>query len=295
MSIAIFPYVPAAILVGALGVAGYQDLKTREVPDQIWLILGIIGMAFLVGSEYGSSWPAILLDTVAGLFALQHVIPWDKALGESHYATGVIEGGIYLSVCLLTVVTFFLYRSAADLTFFAIVITVLIARGLFEVRLLYGGADAKAIMISAIVLPFWPQPLLGQYPASVTLTPLPWLPFPLSILIDGTLLTLAVPLWVLGRNIMDGYLSFPESVTLFEIPTSELPRKFVWLRRPALGDNEDVETAEADLELRTAQAQTLTERGIDRVWVTPQLPMVLALAVGAVVALAFGNLLFWLF
>lgn len=295
MSIEFLPFLPAALLVGALGVAGYHDLKTREVPDMVWLVMGLVGTAIFLAFEYGRPWPALALDAVGALFAIQHVIPWDRALGEDHALTGVLEGGIYLAVSVLAVTTYFLYPAIVTPAFLAIVITVLTARGLFEARLLYGGADAKALMVSAVVLPFWPTPLLAPYPSSVSMTPLPWLPFPLSMLIDGTLLTLAVPVWVLAKNLSAGYASFPESITLYEIPTSELPNRFVWLRRPPLGDDEDVETAEADLELRRSQAQVLTERGIDRVWVTPQLPMVLALALGAGMSLLVGNLLFWLF
>jgi preflagellin peptidase FlaK len=284
----------AAVLLGALGIAGYCDLRNREVPDGLWIVMGFLGGALFILGGYGGSALALALDIVAALFVIEHFLPWDRALDERPNVATAIEGAIYVGVVALAFYCYVFIPSAVSPEFLVVVVSVLVARGLFELRLLYGGADAKALMAAALVLPIWTQPLLKQYPAAITQTMLPNFPFAVTILINGALLTLVVPVGLFIYNMRKHFYSIPEAFMLYEIPTEELPRRFVWLRKPPLDTRVDVDTTEEDIEMRKAQAKELMSRGINRVWVTPQLPMVLALAVGAVIGILFGNILFWI-
>ncbi len=294
MSFAFLTYLAPAVLLFFLAVAGYDDWKDREVPDWIWVVMGAVGTGTLVLGALGSSALAIGLDILGALFALEHVLPWDRAFADRESLVGVVEIAIYLAVIVVAIFALIVHPSDTPAAFLAIVVSVVIARVLFETKLLYGGADAKAMIITAVVVPLWPVPLLVPYPAPISMTLLPYVPLAFTMLVDGALLTLAVPIGILLYNVRHGYWKLPEAFTLYEIPVSELPRRYVWLRRPRLEANEEVDTSAEDEALRTEQMKTLTERGITTVWVTPQLPMVLALAVGALIGLLFGNILFWL-
>lgn len=277
--------------------AGYYDVKTREVPDWIWVAIGILGAALLLLTDHAAGGLAIATDLIAVFFVMEHFIPWEDLLGESDEVAVPIEAAIYIAVSAFAVYGYFLNPDLVSTQFLAIVVSVLIARGLFESRLLYGGADAKALIALSLLLPLLlsPLPLLVHYPSYITLTLLPYIPFPFTVLIDGALLTLVVPLVIFARNLRNGFRELPDAFFIYEIPTKELPERYVWLRRPMVGLDEDAETAEEDHALRLRQTQLLLAGEVESVFVTPQLPMVAALAGGALVAILFGNLLFLIF
>jgi len=290
--------VQLALLVGGFGYAAYSDLCTREVTDRLWQVLGILG--WVLGAAWlapGGPLPLGLWLLVGGL-TIQHMFPWDDLLGErfERYAD-VIEGVAYALVILVVVVAAFHWgvgASAVPLAVLALLATVLFARGLFELGVLYGGADAKALMIAGLLVPLFSTPLLPQS-ASVALL-LTVLPFPVNLLVDAAVLSLVVPIGIAARNVARGEFRFPRGFSGYMIPVRELPHRFVWLKDPLLAEEEDAaETSEEDREIRVRAARDLEAKGVERVWVTPQIPFVVLLALGAIAALLAGNLLLDLF
>jgi hypothetical protein len=284
------------VLLGGLAVAGYFDWRTREVPDGLWVVMGALGAVLLLLEAYGSASVVLALDLVAALFVLEHFVPWDKPLEKHESLTMAIEAAFYIVVVALTVYAYIFWNSTvlANPEFLMVVASVLIARGLYEARLLWGGADAKALMASGLLLPIFAQPLVEAYPSRITLVGLQYIPFAVTVLIDGAILTLVIPVALLVYNASRGYYSLPQAFNIFEIPTEELPHRFVWLRKPEMEVNNYLDTTEEDNEMRQKQADELLSKGVEKVWVTPQIPMVTALALGALAGVLVGNFLFWL-
>lgn len=283
-------------LLGGLAIAGYYDWRTREVPDGLWIVMGVCGAFFLLLEAYGSAPVIYVLDLVAALFVIEHFLPWDDALeGKDDLATA-IEIAIYIGVAALTVYAYIYWRSVvvANPEFLVVVASVFIARGLYEAHLLWGGADAKALMATALLLPLFAQPLIGSYSTNISSSGLPYIPFAVTMLIDGALLTLVVPVGLFFYNLFRGYHKIPEAFTLIEIPTTELPHRFVWLRKPSMEVDNYLDTTKEDEEMRRKQADELLAKGVDKVWVTPQIPMVTALAAGALAGIIVGNFLLWI-
>jgi preflagellin peptidase FlaK len=173
----------------------------------------------------------------------------------------------------------------------AVVVSAFLARGLFEAGVLYGGADAKALMIAGLLIPLDPVPYLSVPPPAAAL--LAYYPFALNLLMDAALFSAAIPVALALRNAFRGEFEFPRSFVGYTVPVEELPRRFVWLRDPTFQRDEgEPDTAEGDLAMRVRQMETLSARGVTRVWVTPQLPFVILLLAGAIGALLVGNLVF---
>jgi archaeal preflagellin peptidase FlaK len=290
--------VQIALLVGGLGYAALSDLRTREVTDRLWQVLGVVGWGLgAVWLAPGGILPVALWLLVGGL-TIQHMFPWDDALGKrlDRFAD-LIEGVAYLLVILVVLVAsvhWGIGTSGVPLAVIALLATMLFARGLFELGVLYGGADAKALMVAGLLLPLLPTPLLPQTaPVALLLTVLP---FPVNLLVDAAVLSLAVPVAIAVRNVARREFEFPRGFTGYMIPVKELPDRFVWLKDPLLAEEEDAaETSEEDREIRVRAAHDLEAKGVERVWVTPQIPFVVLLALGAVAALLAGNLLLDLF
>jgi archaeal preflagellin peptidase FlaK len=284
------------LLVGGLAFAAAADWRSREVTDRLWQLLGVAG--FVLGALVfgaGGVVPLALWLVVAGL-TLEHMFPWDDALGPglARHAD-LLELVAYVAVVVLVAVAVAqvgIGESGVPLGAVALLATVVFARVLFEAGVLYGGADAKALMIAGLLVPLFPAPL--WMPSGVLVSVASVVPFPVDLLMDAALLSIVVPLAIAVRNAVrrewDGLRSF----TSYTIPVDELPRRFVWVRDPTFGDarkaEAEIETSEDDRRRRSEITRELSARGVRRVWVTPQLPFLVFMFVGAIAALLAGNL-----
>ncbi|MGA8303543.1 MAG: A24 family peptidase C-terminal domain-containing protein [Thermoplasmata archaeon] len=282
-------------MLGGLGYAAVADWREREVTDHLWQVLGVLGVGLgIVALSPGGLLPVVIWTVVGGL-TLQHLFPWDDLLGTKYEPfADPIEAGAYLVV--IGVVAAVAWRvgigpSQVPVEALALLLTVLFARGLFEVGVLYGGADAKALMIAGVLVPLFINPPLPQ-PASVTAL-LAIFPFSFNLLVDAALLSVVIPVGLGVRNAARGEFQFPRGFSGYLIKVSDLPHRFVWLKDPlsAEGRAESApETSEDDRRERVRAAQELEAKGVDRVWVTPQIPFLVLMAAGAVSALLAGNL-----
>ena len=285
----------AGLLFG-FAYAALSDVRNREVSDTLWQVLGAVGFVLgLVAFAPGGLLPLVAWVAVAAL-TLEHMFSWDDRLGEhgAGYAD-LIELGAYLAVGLFVSIAAARWgvgASAVPYAVLAVLASVVFARVLFVAGVLYGGADAKALMIAGLLVPIFPMPLLlgGGYPFSVPSL----LPFPVDLLMDAALFSVVVPLAVAVRNVGRGEFEFPRGFTGYSIAVRELPNRFVWVRDRAYPtareEESEIETSDEDHEHRIKVAEVLTRRGVRRVWVTPQIPFLVLLAAGAVAALLAGNL-----
>ncbi|MCI4338182.1 MAG: hypothetical protein L3J72_02635 [Thermoplasmata archaeon] len=285
---------PAVLLAGFL-YAALEDWRIREVSDRLWLLLSVIG----AGAGY-LVWAAptplgLGVWTLMSAFVIEHLLPWDVALERRQsWLPGAVEVAAYAGVGLAVFVLawrFGIGSGGVAPAVIAVLLSVYFARALFELGVLYGGADAKALMTAGILVPLFAAPVVPVPANAVGLLGLT--PFPVVVLIDAALFSLGVPIALAVRNLLDGNFTFPRGFTGYVIPVEELPRRFVWVRDPFLhGEEEAVESTEEDVALRRRQADELRAKGATEVWVTPQIPYVVLLFVGSVAAVLAGNLLF---
>lgn len=178
----------------------------------------------------------------------------------------------------------------------------------------FGGADAKALMCLALVLPFFPTglltPLFGVSPIQQTL-------FPLSIFSNSVLLAALMTLVMLGYNVVwrirTGRKLFEGQyengsigrkililITGYKAPVQKLKDK--WYVYPLEDANEDSENslkrklvALPKDEGRDAVVERLDKavkdgKIHDGIWATPGLPFLIFITAGLVLALFVGDL-----
>jgi archaeal preflagellin peptidase FlaK len=285
---------PVAILLAGFAYASVADLRVREVSDRLWQLLGVLGVALGAVLFGAGGLVPLLLWLVVGLLTLEHLVSWDGLLPASwqDQADRIELAGyaIVVAIVAIAVGRYGLGPSAVPVGVIAVLATVLLARALFEVGALYGGADAKALMIAGVLVPTFPHPILA---VPATVTTLGAIPFSIDLLTDAALLAIVIPLFLAARNVYRGEFAFPRGFTGYSLPVGELPTKFVWVRDPAAGNGtstDDAETSEDDARIRREAAERLALRGIARVWVSPQLPFLVLMALGAVAAILAGNL-----
>jgi archaeal preflagellin peptidase FlaK len=285
------------VLLGGLGIAGYQDWKIREVGDGLWQGMGLIGTAVGFWAFWGNPL-ALGLWILVSVWALEHLFAWDTPFERySNRLAGWIEIAIYvvvLGTVVFAAVKYGVGGTGVPIAILAVAASILLARGLFEIGVLYGGADAKALMIAGLLLPIDSTPLWSPPVAAALLA---YYPFTLTVLIDAALFAVVVPIAIAIRNLSAHEFAFPRGFTGYTIPVEELPERYVWIKDPTFGgspseDEPEPETTEEDRALRQRQADELAKQGVKRVWVTPQLPFILWILAGALAALVAGNLVF---
>lgn len=283
-----------ALLVG-LGAAALLDLKTREVPDLLWVAMALLGAVAVGITVAPGGWLPFALWLVASAFVLEHLVPWDSFFDGDDRANWV-EVGIYLAVLIAVggaVLRFGFGPSAVPASVVLVVVSVLFARGLFEAGILFGGADAKAVMVAGLMVPLFPDTWVTLPSAIRPVTSI--LPFSVDLLLDAALVSVVVPIAIAILNVTRKEFSLRGGFTAYSIPVPDLPRRWVWVRDPRFPVDreaeEAIETSEEDQRWRARIADELTRRGVARVRVGPQLPFVVFLFVGALLAVAFGNLI----
>ncbi len=293
---------PARILLFGAGfaIASFLDLRSREIGEGLWQILGVGGVVLGFVSFAPEGAVPIVLWGLVGAFSLEHLFPWEDALG-SHADRWVtpIEVVSYLAVIVVVTASAARYgfgSGGVPVAAIAVLVTVVLTRALFEVRILHGGADARAVITVGTILPIVGAPALAA--ASFQTPLLAVVPFSVTVLTNAAVLSLVVPISLALRNVRRGDFSFPAGFTGYALPVEQLPHRFVWVRDPHLGEDslaDDVETSEEDERRRAKLAQELSAKGVRRVWVSPQIPFVVLITVGGLAGLVAGNVLLELF
>jgi prepilin signal peptidase PulO-like enzyme (type II secretory pathway) len=286
----------ALLLLVGLGIGAVTDVRTREVPEWLWVVLTLAGSALGGIAIFPGGWVPMVFWIVGAAFVFEHLLPWDETF-DGEWPAYVVEVAIYLGVLILFGVGIFergVGPNGVPASSVAVVVTVLFARALFEAGILFGGADAKAVMVAGILVPFFPNPWWVVPRGILPITSV--LPYAVDLLMDAALLSVVVPIALAIVNLRRREFRGADGFTTYTIPVSQLPERFVWVRDPQYPvDREsegEIATSEGDREWRVRIAGELRARGIHRVRVGPQLPFIVLLFAGAIAALAFGNLVF---
>jgi preflagellin peptidase FlaK len=179
----------------------------------------------------------------------------------------------------------------------------------------FGGADAKALMCLALVLPFFPESLIK--PLSEEISPISQIFFPITVFSNSVLLAAASAVYMFLRNVFwhkkTGRKLFEEGhkseslgrkilvlITGYKVSVNKL--KETWHLYPLEDIEENPEKGfKRKLVLipkdenRNAIVERLTkavEAGKiqETVWATPGLPMLIFITVGLIIALFFGDI-----
>jgi len=158
---------------------------------------------------------------------------------------------------------------------------------LFQMRLIFGGADAKALMAIAILVPL--QPTMSQFPLwGESMMPASWFIFSNSVI-----LFLLIPFSLLIFNIAKRNISFPYVLLGYKMNIKKAREKFVWpLERIVNGKRKFVympKDFDAEDELNEFEKQGITE-----IWVTPKIPFMIPLLAGFICAFILGDILYYL-
>ncbi len=270
--------------------ASYSDWRTRLASDLYWLFMGGVGLLLIVLeiviAEVDSSYLLFLLPLGIVFFD----IFWERK--------GIIEDGLNILPLALYVVVgvtlAYLFINLSDETLFwqmtDVLIRFVIIILLYQLDIIKGGADAKALIALSVMFPVYPMIApLPLIPVSSELFMLIF-PFSLLVLFNAAILSLVVPLGLFFYNLAKGDLKLPAMLMGYRIDIGEAKRKFVWpMERVQNGKLRFVYFPSEDKGSQNT-LEELEALGVKRIWATPKVPFLIFITAGVVMSAIVGNL-----
>lgn len=158
---------------------------------------------------------------------------------------------------------------------------------LFQLRLVFGGADAKALMAIAILVPI--EPAISQFPIwNGSLMPSSWFIFSNSII-----LFLFIPLSLLIYNIAKRNIQFPFCILGYKMNVDKAREKFIWPLEKIVEGKRKFVYMPKDFDVDD-ELDEFEKNGINEIWVTPKIPFMIPLLAGFICAFILGDILLYL-
>lgn len=287
----------AKVLISLLVLSGasLMDIRYRRIPDRFWILLVSAGLPLLVwemwlkGADRSPLTLMVLLLPAAGFLFMMFGYPEPREIiGGS--LTDILFALIYTVAIGAGAAAFIigdralLVRIGLAMVFMAVYF-VLYTVPIGGARLIHGGADAKCLISLAALFPWYITGLPFQIgPFYSTLADIPSLgtimPFHLSILFNAAVISaLFVLVMILAVNVFKGNLKGLRPTSYLE-DVDSIQGKFLWV---ITDDKEKKDPT-------PALVKELKRKGPDKVRVTPKIPFILYLFLGAIAQAVVGNL-----
>jgi preflagellin peptidase FlaK len=270
--------------------ASYSDWKTRVAKDGYWLVMGVVGLT-LIAIELAlanANWLYFLFLFPIGFVFVD--LFWDRK--------GMLEDGInpvpivLYALGIATLACLFVnlkdevlfWRLAAVLVMFAIIFL------LYQLDIIKGGADAKALMALSVLFPAYP--IIDGLPLIHITSDLATVVFPFSLLVlfNAALLSIAVPLGLLFYNASKKEVRLPAMLLGYRTTIQDARGKFVWsMERMVNGERKFVYFPKEDEE-ENAILDALQQAGVNEIWVTPKIPFLIPITVSIIFSAVVGNI-----
>lgn len=289
------------LLVGVvfLGYAAYSDLKTRRVNNKVWMVLGLIGFIILaidLSLRSEAFWPHYLIFIPAGILFYDVYNDRELIIDEDGFHFVPLAILLYSIAVLVVIIQGYLTFSEGRLLFFQLLTIpamIVLAHIFFQLGLLKGGADAKALMALAVLVPFYPIfygfPLI-ESTAQVTEAMSVLFPFALVILMNSAILIIFAPLVFLGINARGGNLQFPQCLFGYKVNLNRFP-EHAWLMERVDGGEVQLTVFPGRGRDTEKEVKALRELGKEEAWATPQIPFMVPMFFGFIISFFIGNLI----
>jgi preflagellin peptidase FlaK len=163
-------------------------------------------------------------------------------------------------------------------------IMIVLVYAFFQLRLLFGGADTKALMALAILVPI--QPLIGAFPLWRS-----FLPGSFCIFLNALLLFLFIPVSLFLFNIGKRNFRFPHCLLGYVVSVEKAKQTFVWPMEKIQDGKRKLVYMPTDFDVDEELAE-FEKLGIKEIWVTPKVPFMIPLLAGFLATFILGDILF---
>jgi preflagellin peptidase FlaK len=169
---------------------------------------------------------------------------------------------------------------------FFIPVMIIIFYFLFQLLPFFGGADVKALMSLAILVPF--EPVILFFPIWSSIMPFSWI-----ILSNSVFIYIIIPFSLLFYNLFRGDFKFPYCFLGYKIELDKAKEKFVWPLEKIIDGKRKISYFSMNKNNDDIY-RVFQEGGIDKIWVTPKIPFMIPLLIGFVLSFFVGDILFFI-
>ncbi len=324
-TLAIVGWLRYAVLVACLSGAAWFDYKSRRVANDYWISWSkpAIFLWFVELLVQGADW-IILLSAIAMIaYASQSVIgrPAIKDLKQGKYADWIVSifyllgvlgigygaytyGEILLIDIGIIDSNYLILSNESEVaklwgTTIVVGLMIFIFDMAWRFRLIHGGADAKALMLIAILIPNW-STFSSIYGINFT-------PPALSLLLWGGVIFLLLPLILIFKNIKHGNIESINDLKMIwhaeRMQLQNIENSHVWILDTIVENPDGVNSIKTstrpprksrDKNEQQQLIKELEEMGREWAWVTHKYPL-LTFLLPAVLPLAiFGDPVYWI-
>ena len=294
-----------SVLILAMGWAAWMDHKNRRVANEHWIVWVkpalFLWALDLIAQE--ADWTIFLTASAVVAYASTSIIgrptindifsgsKIDLVVSSWYVISiaGIIGGSLkYGEVSPLEVLVGDVTGSAALWwSTLAGLLTILIIDLAWRFRLIHGGADAKALMLVAILIPSWDtMPLISEKTSDSIVA----LPPSLALLMWGGLTFILIPLILLVKNIINSNISSLSDLKLSwhasKMKLKEVKDSHVWLLTSVIqlpdGSSKVYHKSRAPRRTPTDEEldksiKELEDLDVEEVWISYKLPLLVFL------------------
>lgn len=288
------PVLKVAIAFVILFLAAWSDWRTREASDLYWIVLGIIGIAFLGIQLLQDSADTVYFLILIPIAIFFMDIFWERK-GMFEDGINLVPLGMYaLSFIILAALVAMRWEDLYLWGLMLIPIMFFLFILFYQFDIIKGGADAKALIALAIMFPLYPMidglPLIAV-PSELSQFVIP---YPLLLLFNAALTVLVIPVALLVFNLVRGSVRFPAMLFGYRMRTAEAKKKFVWPMEYIEDGQRKFTYFPKGSDFTEAQLDQLLAAGAEEIWVTPKIPFLIPITISVVFSAVVGNLFFLL-
>ncbi|UCE37877.1 MAG: hypothetical protein JSW00_01135 [Thermoplasmata archaeon] len=281
--------------IALLCFASYTDLKTRRVKNEVWMLMGLCGAILLIIQMFfeKKAWEYYLIFLPVGILFgsmfFEHEPLYDTEKKKFNF--------ILFALYIIGILALFyqIYALWGENYFFRLlIIPVLIIFFfiLYQMGVLHGGADTKAMMAIAILTPFYTHffgfPILHFSSERLAEAMELFFPFAFLVLMNSVLFVVWALLAFLVLNTAKRDTAFPEMLLGYKMDIEEVGKKFVWSMERIV-DGERVIVLFPKRHDKDS-LEKLKEMGVKRIWVTPKIPFIVFIMAGFIISAFLGNI-----
>ncbi|MDI6917192.1 MAG: A24 family peptidase C-terminal domain-containing protein [Thermoplasmatales archaeon] len=266
------------------------NLLQGRIKKEIWFPLCVFGIIVFIYLAYRFQVHYYLVVVFILLLFFSFFL---EAEEKTDLRKGEINRKIWASLCVFEIIVFIylVYRFGLDyllLKLITIPLFMLFVFILYNLRLLFGGADAKALITIALLTPFYPNwtPFLRYFIVKDV-----W-PFPIIVLTNALILSLTIPIAFLIYNASRKDFHFPLSFLGYKMDIDSVEKKFVWPLEKVKNEKIVKVFLPKKDENTKEEIQRLKAVGAKRIWVTSKIPFMLPLSAGFITSFLAGDIMF---
>ena len=280
-----------AIGAAALGYGAWSDWQTRRVPDRTWQLAGGAGLALLAAEL----WQAQASAGTWGLALAVGVLFWYSQIDDEAIYGRELTAWRAAQVAGVAGMGYFalfegwdaLLASSQAVDLVAALALMVMMYGWYYFGPTIGGADVKALLTVAVLVPFAPDAGATLYAFGDQGFPFPWVVF-----MNSLLLYLAIPVGLLAWNIAHGDLEKPwlQALLGVRMELAQARDSHVWpMTRVVGGRTVLAPMVQRGLDL-PAEWDALDVADIERPWVSLKIPYIIPLFGAFLLAAFVGDL-----